>query len=153
MSLPEVLKHIYHNATDEVIKRGKKIFHTSGVQLIENDPLVEEVVFRVRNDVYYNHYRVVIEKYSEFRTIRTRCQCPYNMGAVCRHEAAALFQLNELLQSGYFDEEKIEYDQKHNLVRMRQITTHFLELFSRQGIFNHASDLISQEIMQSLEGK
>lgn len=153
MSLPEVLKHIYHNATDEVIKRGKKIFHTSGVQLIENDPLVEEVVFRVRNDVYYNHYRVVIEKYSEFRTIRTRCQCPYNMGAVCRHEAAALFQLNELLQSGYFDEEKIEYDQKHTLVRMRQITTHFLKLFSSQGIFNRAADLISQEKIQILEGK
>ncbi len=153
MSLPEVLKHIYHNATDEVIRRGKKIFHTGGVQLTDNDPLVEEVVFRVRNDVYYNHYKVIIEKYSEFRTIKTRCQCPYNMGAVCRHEAAALFQLNELLQSGYFDEDKIEYDQKHTLIRMRQITTHYLRLFSNQGIFNDAANLVTKNSIDILEGK
>lgn len=153
MSLPEVLKHIYHNATDEVIRRGKKIFHTGGVELTDNDPLVEEVVFRVRNDVYYNHYRVIIEKYSEYRTIKTRCQCPYNMGTVCRHEAAALFQLNELLQSGYFDEEQLEYDQKHTLVRMRQITTHYLKLFSNQAIYNGAANLVSQDKIQILEGK
>lgn len=153
MSLPEVLKHIYHNATDEVIKRGKKIFHTGGVQLLEQDSLVEEVVFRVRNDVYYNHYRVIVEKYSEFRTIRTRCQCPYNMGVVCRHEAAALFQLNELLQSGYFDDEKTEYDQKDTLVRMRQITTHQLKLFSNSAIYNRAAQYVTDQKVEILEGK
>ena len=123
MALPVILKHIYHNASDEVIRRGKKIFHTGGVQLTENDLLAERVVFRVRNDDYYNHYRVIIENFGEERSLSMRCQCPYNMGTVCRHEAAALFQLNDLLQSGYFESVKIEYDQKHTQVRMRQIST------------------------------
>jgi non-specific serine/threonine protein kinase len=100
MALPELLRHIYHNATDEVIRRGKKIFHTGGVQLADNDPITERVIFRVRNDAYYNHYRVTIEHYGNPKLFSMRCQCPYNMGTVCRHEAAALFQLNDLLQSG-----------------------------------------------------
>ena len=153
MALPDILKHIYHNATDEVIRRGKKIFHTGGVQLLDSDQLTETISFRVRNDIYYNHYKVVIEKYGTQGDISMRCQCPYNMGPVCRHQAAALFQLNDLLQSGYFESVQIDYDQKHTVVRMRQITTHFLRLFSTQQIFDEAADLVTAGHVEILEGK
>lgn len=153
MALPVILKHIYHNASDEVIRRGKKIFHTGGVQLTENDLLAERVVFRVRNDAYYNHYKVIIENFGEERKLSMRCQCPYNMGTVCRHEAAALFHLNDLLQSGYFDSVKIEYDQAHTQVRMRQISTAHLKLFSDQEIFNAAARLVSAQKVDILEAK
>lgn len=153
MSLPDLLKHIYHNATDEVIRRGKKIFHTGGVQILESDHLTETVTFRVRNDIYYNHYKVVVENYGNGSKLSTRCQCPYNMGIVCRHEAAALFQLNDLLQSGYFNHVKIDYDQKHTVVRMRQITTHFLKLFSDRLLFDQAADLVTGDHVDILEGK
>lgn len=153
MALPELLRHIYHNATDEVIRRGKKIFHTGGVQLVENDPLTERVIFRVRNDAYYNHYRVSIEQYGNSKSISMRCQCPYNMGTVCRHEAAALFQLNDLLQSGYFEGVKMEYDQSHTTVRMRQITTHFLKLFSSAEIYNHAANRVAADSVTIQEAK
>lgn len=153
MSLPDLLKHVYHNATDEVIRRGKRIFHTSGVQMIENDTLIEQVVFRVRNDVYSNYYKVTVQHYLQPRNLSMRCQCPYNMGSVCRHEAAALFQLNDLLQSGYFENVQINYDQKHTTVRMRQITTHFLKLFSSAAIYEQAEQWVAEKRFAILEAK
>lgn len=153
MSLPDLIKHVYHNATDEVIRRGKRIFHTSGVQMLENDTLIEQVVFRVRNDVYSNFYKVTVQNYLHPKDISLRCQCPYNMGTVCRHEAAALFQLNDLLQSGYFENVKMEYDQTHTTIRMRQITTHFLKLFSSGGIFEQAEEIVSGKRIKILEAK
>jgi SNF2 family DNA or RNA helicase len=153
MSLPDLIKHVYHNATDEVIRRGKRIFHTSGVQMLENDTLIEQVVFRVRNDVYSNFYKVTVQNYLHPKDISLRCQCPYNMGTVCRHEAAALFQLNDLLQSGYFENVKMEYDQSHTTIRMRQITTHFLKLFSSGGIFEQAEEIVAGKRIKVLEAK
>src|SRR5690606_10173576 len=61
-----------------------------------------------------------------------------NMGSVCRHEAAALFQLNDLLQSGFFDSVQVDYKQSHTTVRMRQITQHFIKLFSSTEIYSEA---------------
>lgn len=153
MSLPDLIKHVYHNATDEVIRRGKRIFHTSGVQMLENDTLIEQVSFRVRNDVYSNYYKVTVQNYLDPKKLNLRCQCPYNMGTVCRHEAAALFQLNDLLQSGYFDNVNLAYDQKHTTIRMRQITSHFIKLFSSGGIYERAEAIIENKGINILEAK
>ena len=153
MSLPELIKYVYHNATDEVIRRGKKIFHTSGVQILENDPLVEQVAFRVRNDIYNNHYKVTIANYLQPGKLSMRCQCPYNMGPVCRHQAAALFQLNDLLQSGFFDHAHVDYDQSHTTVRMRQISESFLKLFSSEGLVALAEEWYSKGSIRILEAK
>lgn len=153
MSLPYLIKHVYHNATDEVIRRGKKIFHTSGVQLLEHDPLTEQVVFRVRNDVYSNHYKVIVQNYLQPQSLNLRCACPYNMGTVCRHEAASLFQLNDLIQSGHFDNVQANYHQVHTTVRMRQITMHFLKLFGSKEIFQQAEDWVIDDRVTILEAK
>jgi hypothetical protein len=153
MALPDLIKHIYHNATDEVIRRGKRIFHTSGVQMLENDTLIEQVTFRVRNDVYNNYYKVIVQNYSDGNKLQVRCQCPYNMGTVCRHEAAALFQLNDLLQSGYFENVNLSYDQEHTTIRMRQITAHFIKLFSSKEIFEKAEDWVERKQLKILEAK
>ena len=130
MSLPPILKHVYNHGTEEVIKRGKKIFYTSGVQMLDVDHLLEQVRFRVRNDLYQNYYTVTINKYLQPAELSVRCQCPYNLGEICRHEVAALFQLNDILQSGFFENTNITYDQKHTVVRMRQVTRQMMQIFT-----------------------
>src|SRR6185436_10867790 len=130
MSLPPLLKHVYNHGTEEVIRRGKKIFYTSGVQMLDVDHLLEQVRFRVRNDLYQNYYTVTINKYLQPKEMSVRCQCPYNLGEICRHEVAALFQLNDILQSGFFENVTIVYDQKHTVVRMRQINRQMLQIFT-----------------------
>jgi len=130
MSLPPILRYVYNHGTEEVIRRGKKIFYTSGVQMLDVDHLIEQVRFRVRNDLYQNYYTVTVNKYLQPKDISVRCQCPYNLGEICRHEVAALFQLNDILQSGFFENTNIVYDQKHTVVRMRQITKQMMTLFT-----------------------
>jgi superfamily II DNA or RNA helicase len=130
MSLPQLLKYVYNHGTEEVIRRGKKIFYTAGVQMLDVDHLLEQVRFRVRNDVYQNYYTVTINKYHDAKDMLVRCQCPYNMGDICRHEVAALFQLNDIIQSGFFENTDITYDQKHTVVRMRQVNLHMLRVFA-----------------------
>src|ERR1700743_101601 len=129
MSLPPLLRYVYNHGTEEVIKRGKKIFYTSGVQMLDVDHLIEQVRFRVRNDLYQNYYTVTINKYLQPAEISVRCQCPYNLGEICRHEVAALFQLNDILQSGFFENADITYDQTHTVVRMRQVSMQMLRIF------------------------
>src|ERR1700743_2227864 len=130
MSLPPILRYVYNHGTEEVIKRGKKIFYTSGVQLLDVDHLLEQVRFRVRNDLYQNYYTVTISKYLQPQGLSVGCQCPYNLGDICRHEVAALFQLNDILQSGFFENTDISYDQKHTVVRIRQISVQTLNIFT-----------------------
>lgn len=138
MSLPPLLKHIYNHGTEEVIRRGKKIFLTAGVQLLDVDHLVEQARFRVRNDLYHNYYTVTVAKFMQPKGLSVRCQCPYNLGDICRHEVAALFQLNDILQSGFFENTDISYDQKHTVVRMRQVTQQMLQVFASPEILEQA---------------
>lgn len=140
MSLPPLLKHVYNNGTEEVIRRGKKIFHTSGVQMLDVDHMLEQVRFRVRNDLYKNFYTVTINKYIDDKHLSVRCQCPYNLGEICRHEVAALFQLNDILQSGFFENADITYNQKHTVVRMRQVNIQMLRVFTSAEAFDKAEE-------------
>ncbi len=141
MSLPPILRYVYNHGTEEVIRRGKKIFYTSGVQMLDVDHLLEQVRFRVRNDLYQNYYTVTVNKYLQPKEISVRCQCPYNLGEICRHEVAALFQLNDILQSGFFENTNIRYDQKHTVVRMRQINRQMLQIFTAPESLENAEKL------------
>lgn len=98
--------------------------------MLDVDHLLEQVRFRVRNDLYQNYYTVTVNKYLQPAELAVRCQCPYNLGEICRHEVAALFQLNDILQSGFFENTNISYDQKHTVVRMRQINKQMLMIFT-----------------------
>lgn len=145
MSLPPVLKYVYNHGTEEVIRRGKKIFYTSGVQMLDVDHLLEQVRFRVRNDLYQNYYTVTVNKFLQPREMAVRCQCPYNLGEICRHEVAALFQLNDILQSGFFENVHITYDQKHTVVRMRQVNKQMLQLFTSPDSLDAAEKIANGE--------
>ncbi len=141
MSLPPILKYIYNNASDESIRKGKRIFSTLGAHLTSHDTLIGQAIFRVRNDVYANHYNVTINNFHQPEKLNVRCQCPYNMGNICRHEAAALFMLHDLVVSGYFNNLDVAYDQKHTVVRMKSISTQFIKLFSSSDIIKQAENI------------
>jgi Superfamily II DNA/RNA helicases, SNF2 family len=138
MSLPPILRHVYNHGTEEVIRRGKKIFHTAGVQMLDVDHLIEQVRFRVRNDLYQNYYTVTVNKYLSPKDLGIRCQCPYNLGDICRHEVAALFQLNDIILSGFFENTDITYHQQHTIVRMRQVSMQMLRVFTSPAVIDKA---------------
>ncbi len=153
MSLPAILKFVYNHGTEEVVRRGKKIFYTSGVQLLDVDHLIEQVRFRVRNDLYQNYYTVTINKYLQHSELSVRCQCPYNLGEICRHEVAALFQLNDIIQSGFFENTDVSYEQKHTIVRMRQVSRQVLQIFTSPDAIDMAEDWAAEGRAKITSGK
>ena len=58
MSLSHLLKFVYNNGTDDVIRRGKKIHAIGFVEFLEHDDLLGSVVFRVKDDNYSTFYKV-----------------------------------------------------------------------------------------------
>ncbi len=141
MSLPQLLKYVYNNGTDEVIRRGKRIFATGGVELLEADPVLKSATFRVKSDTHANYYRVSISKYHETSNMSVRCQCPYNLGDICRHEAAAMFQLQEMLDKNHFESYDTQYNQQHTLVKMKFIDLKSLKLLTSNEIFAEAEKM------------
>jgi len=142
MPLPEILKFVYSNGTDEVIRRGKRIYATGGVTLLDADPILHTASFRVRNDSHEVYYKVTVHKFTEPGALQVHCQCPYNLGEICRHEAAALFQLQDLIDKQYFQHHQPIYHQHHTVVKMKQIDLKILKLLASQSIFHEAEQLI-----------
>jgi superfamily II DNA or RNA helicase len=121
MALPHLLKFAYNHGTEEVVRRGKKIHAIGFVELVEHDELMGSVVFRVRDDAYTTFYKVYIQKYKDERSMNVRCSCPYNLGDICRHEVASLFQLQDLIDRNIVGQKELVYDQRHTVVKMKTI--------------------------------
>jgi non-specific serine/threonine protein kinase len=143
MALSHLIKHVYNNGSDEVIRRGKKIQAMGFVELVEHDQLMGSVVFRVKDDSYSTFYKVYIQKYADVKTISVRCGCPYNIGDICRHEAAALLRLQEMIDKNMLGNASIHYNQRHTVAKMKHIELKMIKLFSSSGIYEQAENILN----------
>src|SRR6476620_4622753 len=142
MALPHLVKYVYTHGTDEVIRRGKKIHAIGFVELVEYDNLFGSAVFRVKDDIYSTFYKVYIQKIKDPKSLSVRCTCPYNWGDICRHEAASLFQLQEMIDKNMLDAGDIEYDQRHTVAKMKFIDLKSLRLLSSPAVFAEAEKFL-----------
>ena len=144
MALPHLLKYVYTHGSDEVIRRGKKIHAIGLVDLVENDYLFGSAVFRVKDDNYATFYKVYITQYKDPKTLSLRCACPYNLGDICRHEAAALIRLQEMLDKGMLQAEDVVYDQKHTVAKMKTIDMKSIQLLAGPEVFEQADNYLKE---------
>jgi len=142
MALPHLVKFVYNNGTDEVIRRGKKIHSIGYVELIEHDDLLGSVTFRVKDDSYATYYKVYIQKYKDPKGLSVRCTCPYNLGDICRHETAALLQLQDLLDKNIIGEKDIKYNQRHTVIKMKDIDLRTIKLLSSPDSYDEADKIL-----------
>jgi SNF2 family DNA or RNA helicase len=142
LALPHLIKYIYNNGTDEVIRRGKKIFSSGYVEMIENDELMGSVVFRVKDDAYNIYYKVHLSRYNNIQTLSLRCSCPYNLGDICRHEAAVLFRLQEMIDNNQLGETETAFKQQHTVVKMNQLEIRSIKLLSSPDALSVAEDFL-----------
>ena len=153
MALPHLVKYVYNNGTDEVIRRGKKIFASGYVDLIEHDELLSSVIFRVKDDAYNTFYKVYISKFKDEKTLSLRCACPYNLGEICRHEAAALFQLQEMLDKNLLGEKELTYDQRHTVIKMKQLDLKLIKMLTASVAYSDAENYLRSYMANILEAK
>jgi len=138
LALPHLVKFVYTHGTDEVIRRGKKIHSIGFVELVDYDDLFGSAVFRVKDDSYSTFYKVYIQKFKDAKATSLRCACPYNLGDICRHEVAALFQLQDLIDRGHLQSENLQYDQRHTVVKLKTIDLKNIRHFTSQEVFSDA---------------
>lgn len=141
MALSHLIKYVYNTGSDEVIRRGKKIHGMGHVEMVEHDELLNSVVFRVKDDIYSTYYKVNISKYTDPKAITMRCACPYNLGDICRHEAAALFQLQELMDKNMLGSNSVEYNQRHTVAKMKHIDVKVMRLLCSTEIYDAAETM------------
>jgi superfamily II DNA or RNA helicase len=143
LALPHLIKYIYNSGTDEVIRRGKKIHSSGFVELVEHDDLLPAVTFRVKDDSYSTFYKVSVQKYNDPKTLSIRCTCPYNLGDICRHESAALFQLQDLVDRNLLSAENTSvYNQRHTVIKMKYIDLKTIRMLTGQENYNQAEELL-----------
>lgn len=138
MAQSHLLRFVYNNGTDEVIRRGKKIHAIGFVEFIEHDDLLGSVSFRVKDDHYATFYKVFVQKYRDPKALMVRCTCPYNLGDICRHEVAALFQLQDLIDKNILGIGSMAYDQRHTVVKMKQIDLKTIRMLSSSDAYEEA---------------
>lgn len=153
MALPYLIKHIYNSGTEEVIRRGKKIHALGNVELVEYDDLMASVIFRVKDDGYATFYKVHITQFKDPKTLSLRCSCPYNLSEICRHKAGALFHLQDLLDKNLLGDKETVYDQRHTVVKMKQLELKLIRMLSAQENFEAAENYLRSNRSNILEAK
>ena len=153
MALPYLVKHIYNSGTEEVIRRGKKIHALGNVELMEYDDLMGAVVFRVKDDGYATFYKVHINQFKDPKTLSLRCSCPYNLSEICRHKAGALFHLQDLLDKNLLGDKETIYDQRHTVVKMKQLELKLIRMLSAQANFEAAENYLRSSRSNIMEAK
>jgi non-specific serine/threonine protein kinase len=146
LALPYLLKHVYTHGSDEVIRRGKKIHSIGFVELVEQDYLFGAITFRVKDDTYATFYKVYVQNYKDPKNLLVRCTCPYNLGDICRHEAAALMHLQEMIDKGMLQENEVHYDQQHTVAKMKAIEIKTIRLLSDPDIFIEAENYLRNNV-------
>ncbi|HEY5461871.1 MAG TPA: SNF2-related protein [Hanamia sp.] len=144
MALPFFIKYIYNSGTDEVIRRGKKIYSQRFVELAEHDELMHSVNFRVRDDSYNTYYKVQVQKYDDPKMFSVRCSCPYNISDICRHEAAALMQLQDLVDKNLLDSPNGTpvYNQKHTIAKIKFIDLKMIRILAGMDNYTTAENIL-----------
>ncbi|MFL5774441.1 MAG: SNF2-related protein, partial [Flavisolibacter sp.] len=79
------------------------------------------------------------------KTVSLRCACPYNLGDICRHEAAALIRLQEMIDKGQLHAGDIQYDQKHTVAKMKAIELRSIQLLSSPEIISEAENYLKSQ--------
>jgi len=148
LALPFFIKYIYNSGTDEVIRRGKKIYSQRFVELVDHDQLMHSINFRVRDDSYTTFYKVQVQKYDDPKTFSVRCSCPYNISEICRHEAAALMQLQDLVDKNLLGSSAGEpvYNQKHTVAKIKYIDLKMIRVLA--GMDNYVA---AEEILRKVK--
>ena len=142
LALSHLIKHVYNTGSDEVIRRAKKIHNSNYVEMVEHDELMNTANFRVKDDTYSTYYRVSVLQFADAKSLSMRCSCPYNIGDICRHEAAALFQLQDMIDKNMLSSSNIRYNQLHTVAKMKHIDIKVIKVLSSIEIYEAAENIV-----------
>jgi non-specific serine/threonine protein kinase len=85
---------------------------------------------------------VTIENFKSPATLSLRCGCPYNLSEVCRHKAAALFFVQDLLDKNLLDYKQASYVTTHTQLRTKSLDLKMIRMLCSKSTFEHAENTL-----------
>lgn len=140
--LPFFIKQIYSNGSEEITTRGRKIFNSGRIEVAHHDMLSNTISFRVKDDMYASWYKVQVRGYKDESTLSLKCNCTYNLGELCKHEVAVLFQLQQMSDQHLLTNVEVNYDQKHTTLRMNRLDLRQIRAFSAAETYDQAEECL-----------
>ncbi len=141
MPLPDLLEYVDNHTKQEVIRQGKAIYAMRGVVLTDISQKTNKATFQVTNDTFPTTYKVTINKFNDEDQLEIDCECPDDVNDICRHEVAALLQLDILLAEGDLNEDPSHYKQQHTVIKMQNIEPKTLKLLTSRKNYLEAEKL------------
>lgn len=140
--LPFFIKQIYSNGSEEITTRGRKIFNSDRIEVAHHDMLSSTISFRVKDDMYASWYKVQVRGYKDESTLSLKCNCTYNLGELCKHEVAVLFQLQQMSDQHLLSNVEVNYDQKHTTLRMNRLDLRQIRSFTAAATYEKAEECL-----------
>lgn len=143
MALPYLIKYVYNNGSDDNIRRGKKIHAQGNIETIEYNDLMYSVTFRVKDDGFSNYYKVYITHFKEAASIKLKCTCPVDQNDLCRHKAASLFMLQDMLDRKVLKGTGLQYEQRHTVLKLKTLDAKAIRALCSSQSFSDADDFMA----------
>ncbi len=144
MPVSDLLEYVENHAKPEALRQGKTIFAMRGAVLTDTDKKNKKATFQITNDTFPTVYKVIIDRYDDAERFSLHCECPDNEEEICRHKAAAIFQLDNLFDDEDPEEDPALYNQKHTLVKMQSFEPKTLRLLTSRSNFIEAEKIAKQ---------
>lgn len=149
--LPFFIKQIYSNGSEEITSRGRKIFNSGRIEVAHHDMLSNTISFRVKDDIYASWYKVTVRSYQDEASLSLKCNCTYNLGELCKHEVAVLFQLQQMSDQHQLTNVEVHYNQQHTTLRMNRLDLRQIRAFTAQQTYEQAEECLRMNRPMLLE--
>lgn len=131
-----IQKYLDEQAGASLLK-GKSIYRNKEFKLINIDSEIQKAIYKVDSEYYYNQkYNVTITAYDDLDHIKATCSCPYNWGGLCKHQVAALIDLDS--QLGYEVPAFVLHNAAHTEIKMNDIDEKILKAQSSEEAYKKA---------------
>lgn len=139
------------NADRKMINKGQKLYREGYVQLVDtNDTKGGYAHYQVKSEGNRFFYLVNIGHYKDEIAMTATCTCPYNWGGICKHVAAAVLHLNDLLSRGM--QQETSYDMLHSVVSLPDLNDFQLQSLAAPSDWKKRGSLVPAEVISALNG-
>ncbi len=148
-----LLKYLYANSYEEALIKGKKIFKTSNISIVEQDNNLHTLTTKVKDDTYNFFYKVTIRNYNDVKRIFIRCNCNSKSHYLCKHKIGTLFLLMSVVDKYVVANPNPTYQQSHTIIGMKNIDIRKLKSYATDDIYRQAQEFLTTKKVRILESE
>ncbi len=145
--------YIAENAQGPIKGKGRRIFNAKTYKLSNFDINKGVATYQVSNEqAFRKDHIVTIHSFLDSSSITSQCSCPYSWVGICKHQVAALLDLEEQLSDVPNLVQEPSFDSSHTEIKMKSINEQVIRANlasecwppARQLAFNERAKVLSE---------